>query len=152
MGDACRELGVPIVSGNVSLYNETEGNPIQPTPTVGCVGVLDDIEHASQITWGEGDDIWLAGDGPVSLGGSEYLHTIHGIDARGTCSDRFRTGEGDPRIRPGVLLPAAKPTVSTTSASGGLAVALAEFAMTSGLGATVDSASSQRTHGSRLVR
>ncbi len=137
MGDACRQLGVPIVSGNVSLYNETIGSPILPAPTVGCVGVLDSIDHTMRITWTDGDDVWLAGDGPVSLGGSEYLHTIHGIDAGAIALVDF---ERERSIQAFARACAASGSVSGVHdvGSGGLAVALAEFAMNTGIGATVE--------------
>ncbi len=89
MADACRKLGVPIVSGNVSLYNETEGNPVYPTPMVGCVGVIDDVNSAVGIGWNNGDDIYLLGQSAPDLGGSEYLATIHGKVAGSPTADRF---------------------------------------------------------------
>jgi phosphoribosylformylglycinamidine synthase len=74
LGLACRALGVPITGGNVSLYNETDGNAIYPTPVVGVVGLL---EHANRVVsrrfQGSGDAIVLFGDGHGELGGSEYL-------------------------------------------------------------------------------
>ena len=71
MAEACEALGVPIVSGNVSLYNETDGRAIDPTPVVGCVGLLEDVRHVPK-GWREGDVILLAGASPVALAGSEY--------------------------------------------------------------------------------
>ena len=61
MAEACRTLGVPIVSGNVSLYNETPDGPILPTPVVGTVGLLRDRSRAVPMRWGSGDAIWLLG-------------------------------------------------------------------------------------------
>jgi phosphoribosylformylglycinamidine synthase len=61
MADACRALGIPIVSGNVSLYNETPDGPILPTPVVGMVGLLEDREGAVPMRWADGDEIWLLG-------------------------------------------------------------------------------------------
>ena len=61
MAEACRVLGVPIVSGNVSLYNETPDGPILPTPVVGTVGLLGDRSHAVPMRWEAGDAIWLLG-------------------------------------------------------------------------------------------
>jgi phosphoribosylformylglycinamidine synthase len=75
MAEACNALGVPIVSGNVSLYNETEGRAILPTPTVAAVGLIEDPSHVTRSTFVEaGHDIYLLGAksaGP--LGGSEWL-------------------------------------------------------------------------------
>src|SRR5205085_10993374 len=61
LGDACRVLGVPVVSGNVSLYNEAADGPIIPAPLVGMVGLLEDRSTALPMRWHEGDEIWLLG-------------------------------------------------------------------------------------------
>jgi len=84
MRDACVALNVPVVSGNVSFYNETDGTPIYPTPTVGMVGVLDKLECA-MTPWfkSAGDLIVLLGRTREELGGSEYLKLVHGL-TRGT--------------------------------------------------------------------
>jgi phosphoribosylformylglycinamidine synthase len=82
--DACTVFGIPIVGGNVSFYNETDGRPIPPTPTIALVGMLTDVEHlTSQWFKAEGDMIVLLGRTREELGGSEYLATMHGI-SRGT--------------------------------------------------------------------
>ncbi len=71
MAQACEALQVPIVSGNVSLYNETDGRAIDPTPVVGCVGLLADVRQVPRA-WRKGDVILLAGASPVAFAGSEY--------------------------------------------------------------------------------
>ena len=72
--DACNALSVPIVSGNVSFYNETDGRPIPPTPTVAMVGLLADVaHHTTQWFKSEGDVVVLLGRTREELGGSEYL-------------------------------------------------------------------------------
>jgi phosphoribosylformylglycinamidine synthase len=81
IGAACRALDVPITGGNVSLYNETDGNAIYPTPTIGVVGLL---EHADRVVSRQfkesGALILLLGpSGSGELGGSEYLKTLHGV-------------------------------------------------------------------------
>ena len=79
MRDACTALGTPVVSGNVSFYNDTDGRSIPPTPTIAMVGLLEDLRH--RLTpWfrEEGDMIVLAGRTREEIGGSEYLATIHG--------------------------------------------------------------------------
>jgi len=84
MAKACRSLGVPVVSGNVSLYNETvEGEDIRniyPTPVVVCVGVLDDVEKHVDMHYAGTGDLLLIGDISRSseIGGSEYLKVVHG--------------------------------------------------------------------------
>src|SRR5829696_933218 len=78
IAEACRALDVPITGGNVSLYNETNGEAIYPTPILGVVGVLDDASKAvARAFRGANDDIVLLGEGYAELGGSEYLNTIH---------------------------------------------------------------------------
>jgi len=82
LGDACRELETPVVSGNVSLYNETDGKGIKPTPMVAMVGLLDDARKAVPMGFcGEGD--WVAVIGAVGgrLGASEYLAQRRGVVA-----------------------------------------------------------------------
>ena len=72
--DACNALGVPIVSGNVSFYNETDGRSIPPTPTIAMVGLLAEVGHqTTQWFKGEGDVVVLVGRTREELGGSEYL-------------------------------------------------------------------------------
>jgi phosphoribosylformylglycinamidine synthase len=80
IGEACRALDVPITGGNVSLYNETDGNPILPTPVIGVVGVLDDADAVrARVFPAAGLDVILIGENLGELGGSEYLKTIHGM-------------------------------------------------------------------------
>ncbi|HEX7795129.1 MAG TPA: AIR synthase-related protein, partial [Vicinamibacterales bacterium] len=80
IGEACRALNVPITGGNVSLYNETDGKAIYPTPIIGVVGVL---EHADRVVGrrfqDSGDVIVLLGEGRGELGGSQYLETLHDL-------------------------------------------------------------------------
>jgi len=80
IADACRALDVPITGGNVSLYNETNGEAIYPTPILGVVGVLDDASRVVSRTFkAPGDEILLLGEGLGQLGGSEFLKVLHGI-------------------------------------------------------------------------
>lgn len=82
MSEACRALGAPVVSGNVSFYNETRGQAVYPTPTVGAVGLLEDVgRRCSQGFKQEGDLIYLLGPYAHHVGASEYLSLIHGRDA-----------------------------------------------------------------------
>ncbi|OGQ78341.1 MAG: phosphoribosylformylglycinamidine synthase II [Deltaproteobacteria bacterium RIFCSPLOWO2_12_FULL_60_19] len=79
MRDGCAALGVPVVSGNVSFYNETDGVPIYPTPTVGMVGLLSKVQrHVTPWFKSAGDLIVLLGRTREELGGSEYLKLVHG--------------------------------------------------------------------------
>jgi phosphoribosylformylglycinamidine synthase subunit PurL len=79
MGEACRVLEVPITGGNVSLYNETDGKAIYPTPVIGVVGLLEDAGQAL-TSWfkEEGDAVFLLGETAEDLGGSELLKVVHG--------------------------------------------------------------------------
>jgi len=80
MADACRALNTPVVSGNVSFYNETLSVGVLPTPTIVMVGVLDDIENrVPSFFTRRGSNILLIGDFNPKIGGSEYLYKIHGM-------------------------------------------------------------------------
>ena len=80
MGAACRALEIPITGGNVSLYNETDGRAVLPTPVVGVVGVLDNAEAVlGRAFRAAGDAVILLGESRAELGGSEYLYAVHGV-------------------------------------------------------------------------
>jgi phosphoribosylformylglycinamidine synthase len=80
IGEACRALDAPITGGNVSLYNETDGRAIYPTPIIGVVGLLDDVDRVLTRRFQEaGDIVILLGEGRGELGGSEYLKLAHGL-------------------------------------------------------------------------
>jgi phosphoribosylformylglycinamidine synthase len=78
LGDACRALDTPVVSGNVSLYNDTDGKSIKPTPTVGMVGLLGRARDSVGQAFGDGQAVALLGVNTGELGGSEYLKVVHG--------------------------------------------------------------------------
>ncbi len=83
---AAEKLGAPIISGNVSLYNETNGEPVLPTPVIGMLGLLDDVDRRCAMGFQrEGDVVFVLGtllDAPVeTLAGSEYLREVHGLVA-----------------------------------------------------------------------
>jgi phosphoribosylformylglycinamidine synthase II len=82
LGEAAKEFDIPVVSGNVSLYNQTHGQGIQPTPTLAVVGLLDDASKAVSSTFkDDGDVVFLVGETRESdLGGSAYLAEIHAIE------------------------------------------------------------------------
>src|SRR5262245_48836348 len=138
IADACRALDVPVVSGNVSFYNETDGRPVLPTPTVGMVGLLEDVALRLRAPFtNTGDTIALLGVTRDELGGSEFLRTIRGRD-EGPCPEVDADAERK-LIDLLVALAAHKKLASAHDVSdGGLAVALAECAVKSGLGAIVD--------------
>ncbi|MFI5167413.1 MAG: phosphoribosylformylglycinamidine synthase subunit PurL [Thermoanaerobaculales bacterium] len=78
---ACHGLGIAVVSGNVSFYNETSGDAILPTPTVGMVGVVPEVRHRPRGRWEAGDAIYLLGPLEGELGGSRYLQLVLGLEA-----------------------------------------------------------------------
>jgi phosphoribosylformylglycinamidine synthase len=139
MAEACEALKLPIVSGNVSLYNETDGRPIHPTPVVGCVGIVDDVRRIPS-TWQEGDAVLLVGKPEPSLDGSEY-QALYG-ELGGTPARLDLDAEAT-LIR---FLAQVAPYVSLVhdTAEGGLAVALAECAIASGIGAELELPPGQR--------
>jgi phosphoribosylformylglycinamidine synthase subunit PurL len=124
--DACLALGTPVVSGNVSFYNETEGHNIPPTPTIAMVGLLDDVEGHLTPWWKtEGDVIVLLGRTREELGGSEYLSVVHGL-VRG--APPWIDLEAEKRLHRLCLAGAQERLLRSAHdvAEGGLAVALAE--------------------------
>jgi phosphoribosylformylglycinamidine synthase subunit PurL len=138
IGDACRALAVPITGGNVSLYNETDGRAIHPTPVIGVVGVL---EHSDRVLTrrfrSTGDAIILCGEGHGELGGSEYLERVHGL-VRGVPPRLDLAAE---RALQDLLVDLAMERLIQSAhdcADGGLAVTLAECCFgTAGAGAEV---------------
>jgi phosphoribosylformylglycinamidine synthase subunit PurL len=133
MVDACRALGVPVVSGNVSLYNETNGRAIHPTPVVGAVGLVADVRRVPK-GWSAGDTIYVAGDAPVSLAGSEYQARFGEVGGQPPPLDLAA------EARLVSFLGNAAPHCSLVhdASEGGLAVCLAEAALVSGFGATLE--------------
>jgi phosphoribosylformylglycinamidine synthase II len=137
IADACRALEIPVVSGNVSFYNETDGRAIPPTPTVGMVGLLDDVERRVRMPFRrEGDVIALLGQTRDELGGSEFLRVIRSRD-EGPCPEVDFAAEKRLIALLVLLAKEGKLASAHDLSDGGLAVALAECAMTSGLGAGV---------------
>jgi phosphoribosylformylglycinamidine synthase len=140
IGDACRALGFPIVSGNVSLYNETNGQGILPTPTIGGVGLIDDWSKMARIGFArEGEMILLFGAPDwwgTHLGQSAYMRDIHGrADGPPPPVDLAHEKKVGDYVRK--LIRSGVATAVHDLSDGGLAVGLAEMAMASGIGATV---------------
>ncbi|HEU4366970.1 MAG TPA: phosphoribosylformylglycinamidine synthase subunit PurL [Methylomirabilota bacterium] len=130
IAEACRRLDLPVVGGNVSLYNETLSQAILPTPVVGVVGLLEDAGLlATQWFKDAGHRIALLGPDAVSLGGSEYLWTRHGrVAGRLAPLDL----EVERRVQAAVraAIEAGLATAAHDCAEGGAAVALAESCIT----------------------
>jgi len=137
MGEACRAFETPVTGGNVSLYNENPTGAIYPTPVVGMVGVIDDIEkHVHMAFRDEGDAIVLLGENTDELGGSEYLKVVHGLVA----GDAPRIDLARERALQRTLVALADARLARSAhdcAEGGLAVAIAESAIAGGAGVDV---------------
>ena len=141
MSDASRTFHTPVVSGNASLYNESEDGPVTPTPVVGMLGVISDVRQAVRMAFrDEGDEVWLLGgeleQNASTLGGSEYLAVLHGksagpievdLEAEAALVETLVAG-----ANAGILKSAHD------CSDGGLAVALAESAMAGAVGVDVE--------------
>ncbi len=127
MAEACEALRIPIVSGNVSLYNETDGRAIDPTPVVGCVGLLEDVREVPG-GWREGDVVLLAGASPVALAGSEYQARFGEVGGRPARLDL----EAEAALVEFLWRAAPQCSLVHDVSLGGLAVALAKAALHSG--------------------
>jgi phosphoribosylformylglycinamidine synthase subunit PurL len=139
IADACRFLEIPVVSGNVSFYNESEGKGIFPTPTIGMVGIIDDVRVATQMFFQrEGDLVVLLGENGEELGGSEYLLQAHGKEA-GPVPRLDLAREEAAQLACIETIAEGLATSAHDCSDGGLAVALAEccFHPAGGLGAEV---------------
>jgi phosphoribosylformylglycinamidine synthase len=137
ISEACKALDFPVVSGNVSLYNETNGRAILPTPTIGGVGVLDDFTKSATLAFkAEGEAIFLIGATEGHLGQSLYLRDVCGREegAPPPVDLAAEKRNGD-LVR--ALIRAGVATAAHDLSDGGLAVALAEMAMASGIGASL---------------
>ncbi len=144
LAEGCREFGTPVTGGNVSLYNQSPAGPIDPTPTVGMVGIIDDAKHiTTQAFKSAGDVIILAGPvldpaaGDLSLGASHYMKVVHGQKAGRTPRLSF---DLEKRVQAAVLGLIRDGLVKSAHdcSEGGLAVALAESCIGGKLGATVE--------------
>jgi len=136
--EACKSFTVPVVSGNVSLYNEGPEAAVYPTPTIGMVGVLQDVtKHCTMSFKNEGDNIILLGETFDELGGSEYLSVIHNMEAGCPPSiDLTRENALQQLLVKaihGELLSSAH-----DCSEGGIAVTIAESTFANKLGASID--------------
>ncbi|HEX6924405.1 MAG TPA: phosphoribosylformylglycinamidine synthase subunit PurL [Longimicrobiaceae bacterium] len=129
IGEACRVLETPVTGGNVSLYNENPRGAIYPTPTIGMVGLVEDLAHVTRSAFqGTGDAIVLLGRNTDEIGGSEYLRTIHGLVAGDAPALDLETE----RSLQQALLEAIRSGLVRSAhdcSDGGLAVALVEGAI-----------------------
>ena len=140
--DACLALGVPVTGGNVSLYNSTGGQAILPTPVVAVLGVIEDVTRRTPsgfrpVVDGEGDAVFLLGETEAELSGSEWAHVVHGhLGGHPPAVDL-----GAERALGRVLVDGSRAELLASAhdlSDGGLAQALAEASMRSGVGVTVE--------------
>ena len=137
LADGCLELGVPVTGGNVSFYNQTGGTPILPTPVVGVLGVIDDVDRRTPIAWGpDGELVYLLGDTRDEFAGSEWAHHVHGhLGGLPPVADLQRE-----RLLGEILVAGSRDGMLTAAhdvSDGGVAQALVEMALRSGVGARV---------------
>jgi phosphoribosylformylglycinamidine synthase subunit PurL len=141
IGAACRALDFPIVSGNCSLYNETNGEGILPTPAIGGVGLLKDVSKMATIAFKrEGDVVILIGETKGHLGQSIYLREVEGREEGAAphvdLVDEKKHGEF---VR--ALIAAGRVDTCHDVSDGGVAVAIVEMALPRGIGASIGQAS-----------
>ncbi|MGI4788385.1 MAG: phosphoribosylformylglycinamidine synthase subunit PurL [Janthinobacterium lividum] len=137
LADACEAFGTPVISGNVSFYNETPEGAIFPTPTVGMVGLLPDADKRVTMSFkNEGDFLYLIGGGTPAFGGSEYLAVIHGKEVG---SPPALDTDAEKKLQAFLREAISQGSVQSAHdvSDGGLAVALAECCITGSLGAYV---------------
>ena len=130
---ACDAVRAPVVAGNVSLYNETNGRAIHPTPVVGAVGLVEDVRRVP-TGWRDGDLVFAASASPVSLAGSEYQARFGEVGGTPALLDL----EAEARLVAFLWQVAPLATLVHDAAEGGLAICLAEAALFSGSGASLD--------------
>ena len=137
IGEAARALDFPVVSGNVSLYNETMGEGIPPTPAIGGVGLVDDVGRSATLAFkAAGDDILLIGGAPGWLGRSAWLMTVAGREEGAPPPVDLKAERRNGEFVAS-LIRAQRVTAVHDVSDGGLAVALAEMAMAGAMGATI---------------
>ena len=149
MGEACRAFNTPVTGGNVSFYNQSqyEGGriePVYPTPTIGMLGIVDNIKRTMSLSFKDQDDvIYLVGECVEDLGSSEYLRTIHGIEhSTVPYFDLEREQQLHAAVRAAISAEAIKSAHDVSD--GGLFQSLAESAIAGGHGFTVDTEKSMR--------
>jgi phosphoribosylformylglycinamidine synthase len=146
IAEACRALDFPIVSGNVSLYNESSGRGISPTPAIGGVGLLNDASRTASLSIKRpGDKILLIGTTEGWLGQSLYLREICGLENGAPPPVDLSAEKRNGDFLRGLIANRAL-TAAHDLSDGGLAVALAEMAMAGGIGATIAAHASLPAH------
>lgn len=135
LADGCLQLGTPVTGGNVSFYNQTGEAPILPTPVVGVLGVFDDVDRRTAMSWeSDGDQIYLLGATREEFDGSEWAHVVHGhlggMPPELDLENERQLGQ--------ILVAASRDGMITAAhdvSDGGVAQALVEMALRAGTGA-----------------
>jgi phosphoribosylformylglycinamidine synthase len=134
LADGCLQLGIPVTGGNVSFYNQTGDTPIRPTPVVGVLGVIDDVDRRTPIAWGpDGELIYVLGDTRDEFGGSEWAHRRGHLGGMPPLVDLERE-----RLLSEVLVAGSRDGMLTAAhdvSDGGIAMTLVEMGLRSGVGA-----------------
>jgi phosphoribosylformylglycinamidine synthase subunit PurL len=150
IAEACRALDFPVVSGNVSLYNETNGRAILPTPTIGGVGLIDDFTRQATLAFkAEGEAVLLIGAAAGWLGQSLYLRDICGREEGAPPPVDLAAEKRNGDFVRGLIARRVATAVHDVS-DGGLLVAVAEMAMASGIGADLQRVTFQTPAGESL--
>ncbi len=151
MAVACEALEIPIVSGNASLYNETGGRAIPPTPTIGIVGLLNDVRKRVGLAFAGQGVVYLVGPAEATLGASEYLARFHGLTAGVPPSLDL---ELEQRVQRAVREGIARGIVLAAHdcSEGGLAVALAESCIAGEIGGRFEIEALVEANGGRIDR
>jgi phosphoribosylformylglycinamidine synthase subunit PurL len=151
MASACEALEVPVISGNVSLYNESADTAIFPTPTVGIVGRLANANRHASMAFSGGGSVFLVGEVEAKLGASEYLETLHDRTAGAPPALDL---ELEVRVQRVVreLIADGLVTVAHDTAEGGLAVAIAESCIQGRVGVDLDLSEIIQRNDGRLDR
>ena len=137
LADACLQMGTPVTGGNVSFYNQTGDVAIHPTPVVGVLGVIDDVERRTPMAWStDGEAIYLLGETKNELAGSEWAHAVHNhlgglppeldLEKERTLAEILVAGSRDGMI-----------SAAHDISEGGLAQTLSEMAIRANIGARV---------------
>jgi phosphoribosylformylglycinamidine synthase II len=138
LADACLEMGTPVTGGNVSFYNQTGEVAIHPTPVIGVLGVIDNVERRTPMAWGpDGELVYVLGTTRGELAGSEWAHAIHAhlgghppvldLNAEMTLAEILVSGSAQELF-----------SAAHDISEGGIAQTIAEMAMRSGVGARLE--------------
>ena len=138
LADACLEMGTPVTGGNVSFYNQTGEIAIHPTPVIGVLGVIDNVERRTPLAWGnDGELVYVLGTTRDELAGSEWAHAIHshlgGYPPALDLSAEMTLGE--------ILVVGSEQDLFSAAhdvSEGGIAQTVAEMAMRSGIGVRLE--------------